>query len=252
MPQRAKPDYTSLDFPPAPPDRPYVLTNMVTSADGKAVIEGTERGLGSSVDRQLMRELRTVADVVLNGAGTLRASGTSPRVGDADLAELRVERGKSPNPVAAVLSGSGDLPLERAFFTADDFEAVIYLSAQASPERRGGIAATGRRVVVLEGGDELAGMLRHMRHELGAEVLLVEGGPGMNAELLAGKFVDEYFLTLSPLVVGGARTPTAVGGANQPTFDSVTRLELLSTVQNPETGELYLRYRTCGFGAVER
>ena len=108
-----KPDYTSLDLPPAPPDRPYVLMNMVMSADGKVVIEGTEAGIGSTTDQRLMRELRTNADIVLNGANTLRASGTSSRLGDESLEALRIARGKPRYPIAAVVSRSGALPLER-------------------------------------------------------------------------------------------------------------------------------------------
>lgn len=246
-----KPDYSTLEFPSPPPDRPYVLTNMVMSADGKAVIEGTERGLGSAVDQRLMRELRTGVDIVLTGAGTLRASGASPRVRDADLEQLRLARGRSPNPVAAVLSASGDLPLERVFFTADDFDAVVYLLPSASPERRAAIEATGRRVFTI-GREGVRSMLRHMRGELGAEVVLVEGGPSLNAELFGGGLVDEYFLTVGPVVVGGEDTLTPVGGTQPPSLASTARLELLSSVHNLETSELYLRYRVAGRGALER
>ena len=98
-----KPDYTSLEFPEGPADRPYVIVNMVASVDGKATIEGTERGLGSPTDQRLMRELRVHADVVLNGASTLRASGTSSRLGDPVLDAVRAARGKPAPPVAAVL-----------------------------------------------------------------------------------------------------------------------------------------------------
>ncbi len=244
VPEATKPDYASLQLPAGPPGRPYVLTNMVMSADGRAVIEDTEHGLGSDIDQRLMRELRTLADVVLVGAGTLRASGASSRVRDADLERLRAARQQPPNPIAAVLSGSGDLPLDRAFFTADDFEAVVYLSPRATAERRQAIAANGRRVVTLDGDDDLASMLRHMRGELDAGVLLVEGGPSLNGELFARGLVDEYFLTLGSLVVGGGPTLTPVQGAQPPTSDSVTGLELMSAVRNPETSELYLRYRT--------
>jgi riboflavin biosynthesis pyrimidine reductase len=91
-----KPDYTALEFPPPPADRPYVVTNMVMSLDGSVVVEGTERGLGSAVDQALMRELRVPVDVVMNGAGTLRASGTSSRAWCGALAGTR--------PLAAVVS----------------------------------------------------------------------------------------------------------------------------------------------------
>lgn len=238
-----KPDYTALDLPAPPPDRPYVIANTVMSADGKSVIEATEQGIGSAVDQRLMRELRVNADVVLNGAGTLRASGTSSRLGDEALEAIRVERGKSRVPTAAVLSRGGDLPLERTFFTARDFPAVVYLSEAAPEKRRRAIEATGRPVVTLPEGREFAGMLRHMRQELEADVLLVEGGPTVYAGLYALDALDEAFLTLGPVVVGGAETLTAVEGAHAFTQDEAKRLELLSAHPNPETDEVYLRYR---------
>lgn len=158
-----KPDYTALDLPPAPSERPYIILNMVMSLDGKVVVEGTEQGIGSKVDQRLMRELRVNADVVLNGASTLRASGTSSRTGDPILDQLRISRGKPPSPIAAVVSASGDLPLERIFFTARDFDAVIYLADSAPPERRAATEATGRPVVTLPAENLLPEMLRHMR-----------------------------------------------------------------------------------------
>jgi riboflavin biosynthesis pyrimidine reductase len=123
-----KPDYTALDLPPPPAYRPYVLINMVMSADGKVVIGGTEQGLGSKTDQRLMREIRVNADMIVNGASTLRASGASPRLGDASLEEIRLARGVTRYPIGAVISRSGELPLDRIFFTATDFDAVVYLS----------------------------------------------------------------------------------------------------------------------------
>jgi riboflavin biosynthesis pyrimidine reductase len=239
----ATPDYTSLELPAPPPARPYVLMNMVMSADGKAVFEGTEQGIGSKADQRLMRELRVNADVVLNGAGTLRASGTSSRLGDEKLEALRLARGKPRYPVAAVISGSGDMPLDRAFFTARDFDAIVYLSAKASDERVKAIAATGRPVEVLPPGAEMEAMLRHMREGLGASVLLVEGGPTVNAQLFEAGAVDEYFLTLGPVVVSGRDALTPVEGRQPFTRAEAPRLDLVAAFPNEETGEVYLRYR---------
>jgi len=217
--------------------------NMVMSADGKVVIEGTEKGIGSKTDQKLMRELRVNADVVLNGAATLRASGTSSRLGDSELEQVRISRGKSRFPIAAVLSRSGDLPLDRIFFTARDFPAIVYLSADAPDERRRAIETTGRPVHYVPAGEEMTAMLRHMRHQLGAAVLLVEGGPTVNAQLFAIGAVDELFLTLGPVIVGGRDTLTAVEGANAFTPESAKRLNLVSAAPNEETSEVYLRYR---------
>ncbi len=250
--EAGKPDYAALEFPDPPADRPYVFVNMVTSVDGKVVIEGTEQGLGTRVDQQLMRELRFHADVVMNGAGTLRASGTSSRVGREDLEERREREGRSRHPIAAVLSESGDLPLDRAFFTARDFDAVVFVTESTPPERRAAIEATGRRVVVLPDAGTPLAMLRFMRHELGARRLLVEGGPTLNGALFAAGLIDEYFTTVGPVIVGGNGRLTPVRGDEPPTLEGASRLALASAHVNPETSELYLRYRVTGRGAVER
>lgn len=243
MPDATKPDYTALDLPAPPAGRPYVLVNMVMSLDGKIAIEGTERGLGSDADQRLMRELRVNADIVLNGAGTLRASGTSPRTGDEALEQQRIASGRTRHPIAAVLSRTGELPLDRAFFTARDFEAVIYLSSAAPAERREALVATGRAVHTVAAGDEVAAMLGHMRRELGATVVLVEGGPHLNGALFEQGFVDEIFLTLGPVVAGGTRQLTAVESATEPTRARLTRMRLVSAVPNAATSEVYLRYQ---------
>ena len=236
------PDYTSLDFPPPPTDRPYVLVNMVMSADGKVVVEGTEQGIGSKTDQRLMRELRVNADVVLNGAGTLRASGSSSRLGNPALEELRLARGKPRLPVASTISASGDLPLDRLFFTASDFDAVVYLAHSTPPERCEDIEATGRHVVVLPAKDPIEAMLRHMRHDLGASVLLCEGGPSLNAQMFKAGSVDEYFVTIGPVIVGGEQSLTPVEGEPY-TRETLRQLELVSAFPNPETSEIYCRYR---------
>ena len=243
MPDHAKPDYVSLEFPDPLPDRPYIYTNMVMSADGKVVIEDTERGLGSAVDQRLMRELRVHADVVLNGAGTLRTSGSSSRLNDPTLEAIRKARGLPTNPIAAVLSGSGNMPLDRRFFTSDEFRAIVYLGSDAAPDRAEAIRATGREIVEVPAADPAPAMLGHMREVLGATRVLVEGGPTLNGMLFDRGMVDEYFLTIGPRIVGGDETLTPVRSDRASTAALVQQLALVSAVPNPATGEVYLRYR---------
>ncbi|GIW13388.1 MAG: hypothetical protein KatS3mg062_0827 [Tepidiforma sp.] len=238
-----KPDYTVLEFPPPPDDRPYVIVNMVMSVDGKIVVEGTEQGLGSKVDQRLMRELRVHADVVLNGANTLRVSGSSSRLGDPLLEQVRAARGKPGLPIAATITATADLPLDRIFFTASDFDAVVYVARGAPARRVEAIRATGRQVVILPKRDDLRAMLRHMRAEFGAGLLLCEGGPTLNAGLFAIGAVDELFITVGPRIVAGRESLTPVEGERPFTRRTMKHLDLLSAVPNEQTGELYCRYR---------
>lgn len=246
--ERAEIDYTELSLPEPPSDRPFVAINMVISADGRTVVDGTERGLGSKLDQRLMRELRVHFDVVLNGAATFRASGTSARLNDPKLEQWRTERGMTPSPIAAVLTRSGDLPPERRFFTDHGFEAVIYLSSAAPDDIRRELESRGRPVVVVPEGDEATAALDHMKCELGASRILVEGGATLNGELIVRRLVDEYFLTLAPRITGGDTAHPAVQWPGEPTAAGIRQLSLVHA-RPGQTGELFLRYRVERIGS---
>ena len=97
--------------------------------------------------------------------------------------------------------------------------------------------------------DAIPAMLRHMRSEMGARLVMLEGGPTLNGECFRTGVVDELFLTLGGVVVGGQGLPTAVEMPGfEVTRETVTRLELLSAAPNPETDEVYLRYRVLHLG----
>ena len=236
-------DYARLELPEPPPGRPYAAINMVMTADGRTVVGGSERGIGSAVDQRLMRELRVQFDVVMNGAGTFRASGTSARLGREELEALRVARGMQPSPIAAVLTRSGELPRERRFFTDDSFEAVIYLTSDAPDGARERLAELGRPVVVVPAGDAPRAVFAHMRDELGARRVLIEGGARLNGEFLRAGLIDEFFLTLAPKIAGGSESSHSVDWDGAAMVESMIDMNLISAVPCTETGEMFLRYR---------
>src|SRR2546423_9822015 len=57
----------------APPERPYLVLNMVSTLDGRIAIDGRSGPIGGEADRELFFGLRTQADAVMVGAGTLPA-----------------------------------------------------------------------------------------------------------------------------------------------------------------------------------
>lgn len=238
-----KPDYTNLIFPDPPPQRPYIIVNMVMSTDGKVVVDRNEYGLSSPTDKQLLHELRVHADAVLNGAETMRVTGSSPRVYEDNLITLRKSRGLSANPIGVVLSRSGDLPLDSDFFTLSDFRSVVFLNPNTPKERRRALVATGCDVVELPMHNSFPWMLHYLRDELFVDLLLVEGGPCVNGNFFDQGFVDEFFLTLSPCVVSGNNSLSAVRSNRDASPISVTKLAPISAFQNSSVGDLYLRYR---------
>src|SRR3982751_1230299 len=56
----------------APPDRPYLVVNMVETLDGRIAIDGRSGSIGNPADREIFHGLRTQADAIMAGAGTGR------------------------------------------------------------------------------------------------------------------------------------------------------------------------------------
>jgi riboflavin biosynthesis pyrimidine reductase len=197
----------------APPGRPYVVANMVVSADGRAAVAGRSGPLGGDADKAMFFALRGSVDAVLAGAGTLRAEHYGRLVRRPERRAARVARGLAADPVALVLSRSGDVP-DAPMLADPEQPRAIYTGADAEP----------------------ASALRRVRAEHRVRSVLCEGGPSLLAALLAAGLVDELFLTVAPLLAGGADPLTVVG----PGLERPAGLELVWALE--AGGELLLRY----------
>jgi riboflavin-specific deaminase-like protein len=215
--------------------RPTVILNMAVTADGKIAPVVAERArLGSAVDRREMDRLRAGVDAVIVGAGTVRAVDPPLHVRDASLAATR------PAPaLQVVVSGSGRVsPLARALCEPAHAPRILATTGAATVdptlEQRGvevwRFAETPIRI------DELCQRLA----ERGVGRLLLEGGAELNAAFVAAKAVDELYLTITPLILGGRQAPTLVGGAGA-TLAAATALELVET--RALGAEIFCHYR---------
>jgi 2,5-diamino-6-(ribosylamino)-4(3H)-pyrimidinone 5'-phosphate reductase len=235
--------YLDISLPEPPAGRPFVYINMVASVDGKTTVEGSERGLGSEADKRLFYELRAHADAVLDGANTVRISGSSSVVHDEDLKEFRRAHGLRPQALAVLITASANLPLDIPFFTSGDFDSVAFVSETAPEERAAMMRATGRPVHTVTPGEQgIADMVRILHAEYGVRRLLCEGGATLNAQFIRLGLADELFVSIAPKIVGGRQNLTAVEGAPYGR-DDMPLLDLLSWHHYPPTGEVFTRWR---------
>src|SRR5688572_8242699 len=106
-------------------DRPYLVLNMVTTADGRATIGGRSGPIGNAADQDLFHALRTRADAVMVGAGTLRAEKYGRLVRKPERREARTNAGLAPDPLAVVVSGRLDLPEDLPLLHEPDQEVLV-------------------------------------------------------------------------------------------------------------------------------
>jgi riboflavin biosynthesis pyrimidine reductase len=197
---------------------------MVATVDGRAALNGSAVGIGSIADKRLMRELRAEADVVLHGAGTVRADPLSARV-PADLVPQRIASGLTPQPLGAIVTRSGNLPAHHPYYES---ATVIYLASDH-------LVPVNEPTVEVCHVESVSEAIADLGRR-GATRILCEGGPTLNAALFGAELVDEIFLTIAPKLVGGHDPLTLVKGDAL----GVIQLELRSFVELE--GELYLKY----------
>ena len=215
----------------APPDRPYLGINMVSSLDGKATLDWRTKGLSTEVDRRLFHHLRTQADAVMVGAGTAREERYGRMTKNEELSEKRVEEGRTAEAVAVVISGRLDLPADLPLL--NDPEQAVLIATGSDAELPG----LGAQVEYARVGDDLPRLMAEL-HERGVRSVLCEGGPTLNSFLFAAGLVDELFLTMNPKVVAGAAALTIVAGRE---LVEPVELDLVSVAE--AEGELYTRWR---------
>lgn len=228
--------YTDLHLRDRPPQRrPYVVLNMVSSVDGRAIVEGRTKLLGSDVDRTLFLQLRTQVDAVLAGTRTVKVENYGRLVRRPELADLRRKKGLAPQPLAVMVSRSMQLPLDAPLFHDPESRVVVFTNSQEEDRD----LPKNVEVVHTGSGDlSLANIFASLRADFDVQTLLIEGGPTINAAVLAEGLADELFLTLSPKLVGGRDPLTIVAGDID--TDAV-ELELVSALTNASF--LFLRYK---------
>ncbi|MGE3621941.1 MAG: pyrimidine reductase family protein [Acidimicrobiia bacterium] len=195
----------------APGDRPWLAVNTVTSLDGATAVRGVSAPLQAPADKAVFGALRAIADVILVGAGTVRAEGYGPARPTARRRADRRARGQAEVPPIAVVTGSLELDLDAPLFTEAEARTVVLTSERSDRARRRDAAAVAD--VVVCGTDRvdphLALAALHGRGLAG--VVLCEGGPRLNGDLIAADLVDEWCLSVSPLLAAGDSQRAALG-----------------------------------------
>ena len=184
--------YSVARTPPGP--RPWVGLCMVTSLDGTVAVDGTSGGLGNPNDLQVLLTLRSIADTILVGAGTVRGEGYGPP--------------KKPGQRIGVVTNRGSVDLSDELFTSGA-GFVITTDTTDVDEARVEVLRAGHDAVDLRAAisrlHEIVPGIRHVQ---------AEGGPTLNAALLDADLIDELDLTIASRLAGG-NGPRLTRGADE-------------------------------------
>ena len=245
---------------PVPDGKPFVYANFVSTLDGviSFLVPG-ESGGGlvsgkNRPDRFIMGLLRAAADVIIVGAGTLRALPqsiwTPERIfpdAASEYAEFRRIMNKPPLPTTVFVTASGDIDLSLPAFHVPDLPALITTTeagAQALKQKNAQIPQNVTIKAVTGNKSATAAEIMHgIVEETDARLVLLEAGPIVTGEFFAGNLVNELFLTVAPQVAGRDNAQQRPALVEQRAFLPGTApwSELVSV--KSDKNFLYLRYR---------
>lgn len=240
------------------PDRPTIVANFVSTIDGAVALGPGEPNAGggeisgfSEADRFMMSLLRSLADVVIVGAGTVRVGRshvwTARHVEPAlagTFAEWRSELRLTPQPTTIVVTASGNLDAAHAGLNDPEVSVVVATTA-AGADHLSKLPLTPNVHVKIAGDEKLvpAEAVLEIVRGLGARLALCEGGPHLFGELLRARLIDELFLTLAPQVVGRDAAAQRLALVEGTSFgEGLGRWANLAWVRRAGD-DLFLRYR---------
>lgn len=243
---------------PEPTDRPFIYSNFVMSHDGRVSFNEPGHLGGADVsrrdehDRWLMGLLRARADAVLVGGSSIQAAGNHvwtpaavfPEDADA-FAALREQEGRAPVPLLVVLTRSGTVP-EHAPSLDNPALPVLVATTSAGAERARRTLGERAWVRYLETGAQLdmAEVMRRLRRDYKVGYLLCEGGPQINAALIAARLMDDAFVTVSPIIMGrdGEHERPSLVEGEAFGYDAPPQLKLLSLHRHGSYLYMHSRY----------
>ena len=224
-------------------DRPFIFINSAISADGKlSTRERKQIRISGKLDFERMDDLRSQADAVMVGIGTILSDDPSLTVKSPERKAARKAAGKSENPARIIVDSSARTPVNADIFTKGDGIRIIAVSNAAPTEnvekleKMALVIKTETNKVDLS---ELVGKLKKM----GINILMVEGGATLNWGMLSAGLVDEIYTFVGNLIIGGATSPTFTDGEGFSEAE-VLELELLS-MEKIERGVL-LKWKVKG------
>jgi riboflavin biosynthesis pyrimidine reductase len=213
---------------PVPRDRPLVFGNFVSTLDGVVSLNVPGHEGGGDIsgfnteDRMVMGLLRTVADVVVVGSGTMKGDPHHMWTGAAicpelasDYARLRQALGKQQPALKVVTSMSGRVDLALPGFgggARHPGRVLVLTSARGA--KRLATQPGARRVdirVLNTSRASPAAILGELTRLVAPERVLVEGGPLLVGSFYAEQLLDEQFLTLSPQLAGREENDGRIG-----------------------------------------
>jgi 2,5-diamino-6-(ribosylamino)-4(3H)-pyrimidinone 5'-phosphate reductase len=199
-------------------NRPYVIINCAMSADGKiASPAGKQLRISNEEDIRRVYNLRNEFDAVLVGVNTIQAD--NPKL---TVKEEYVQNPKNP---ARVILDTHCVTKPDALAVDENAKTLIITNGECDKNYKINVEVV-QCEVDYDGFIDLNQMLEIL-YNRGIKKLMVEGGSTVIWNFLKQSLVDDLFVFIGPMIIGGKYTPSMADGEGINQEDELINLQIV-------------------------
>jgi 2,5-diamino-6-(ribosylamino)-4(3H)-pyrimidinone 5'-phosphate reductase len=181
--------------------KPYVIINCAMSLDGKISLpSGKQIRISCKEDMIRMYELRNQSDAVLVGINTVLSEDPKLTVKEKYIKKVK-------QPIRIVLDSYCKTPIN-AMIVNDKAKTLIITKQNCKKE-------FGKNIELIKISTDKSNFLNlkillDLLYRRGINKLMVEGGSTVITNFLKQKLVDEFYVYIGPIIIGGIKSPTLI------------------------------------------
>lgn len=210
---------------------PKIILSAAISIDGKIATRSGDSKLSSKKDLTRLHKLRSQVDAIIIGKNTVNK--------DDPLLTVRYSKGK--NPIRIILDSCGTISNKSKILqTSNKVKTIIVVTKKITKKNLQKLKKFSVEIIIVGENQVNIKSLIKILSKRKIKTILLEGGGTINWEFIKNNLVDEFFITITPFILGGKDAITLVQGEG---FDKITkshklRLNVIKRLEN----DLFLHY----------
>ena len=210
---------------------PKIILSAAISIDGKIATRSGDSKLSSKRDLTRLHKLRSKVDAIIIGKNTVYK--------DDPLLTVRYSKGK--NPIRIILDSCGTISHKSKILqTSNKVKTIIVVTKKITNKNLQKLNKFSVEIMVVGENQVNIKLLIKILNKRKIKTILLEGGGTINWEFIKNNLVDEFFITITPYILGGKDAITLVQGEG---FDKITKSQKLrlNEIKRLEN-DLFLHY----------
>jgi 2,5-diamino-6-(ribosylamino)-4(3H)-pyrimidinone 5'-phosphate reductase len=194
---------------------PKIILSAAISIDGKIATRTGDSKLSSKRDLTRLHKLRSKVDAIIIGKNTVYK--------DDPLLTVRYSKGK--NPIRIVLDSCGTISNKSKILqTSNKVKTIIVVTKKITKKNLQKLKKFSVEIMIVGENQVNIKLLIKILSKRKIKTILLEGGGTINWEFIKNNLVDEFFITITPYILGGTDAITLVQGEG---FDKITKSQKL-------------------------